>query len=87
VPVRAITVEQTGGPDVFTVADPPDPEPGPGDLVVRLAAAGVNYIDTYHRGGLYPMPLPFVPGVEGAGTVIAVGDQVRGASVGDVVAW
>jgi NADPH:quinone reductase len=80
-------VEQTGGPDVLAVADRPDPEPGPGDLVVRVAAAGVNFIDTYHRGGLYPVPLPFVPGGEGAGTVVAVGDQVRGVSVGDVVAW
>jgi NADPH2:quinone reductase len=86
--VRAISAERTGGPEVLTLVDHvPEPEPGPGDLLVRVAAAGVNFIDTYHRTGLYPKPLPFVPGVEGAGTVVAVGGDVSGFAAGDVVAW
>ena len=62
-------MERTGGPEVLTWAELPDPVPGNGELLVRLGAAGVNFIDTYHREGLYPRELPFVPGVEGAGTV------------------
>jgi NADPH2:quinone reductase len=86
--VRAITVGRTGGPEVLTVVEQQaEPEPGPGDLLVRVAAAGVNFIDTYHRTGLYPKPLPFVPGVEGAGTVIDIGADVPDVAVGDVVAW
>jgi NADPH2:quinone reductase len=85
--VRAISVPRTGGPEVLTAVDLAEPRPGPGDLLVRVAAAGVNFIDTYHRSGLYPQDLPFVPGIEGAGTVVAVGDSVDGFAVGDVVAW
>ena len=80
-------MEQTGGPEVLTLLERPDPEAGPADLVVRVAAAGVNFIDTYHRTGLYPRELPFVPGIEGAGTVVAVGAEAAGFAVGDVVAW
>jgi NADPH2:quinone reductase len=85
--VRAISVPRTGGPEVLAAVDLAEPRPGPGDLLVRVAAAGVNFIDTYHRSGLYPQDLPFVPGIEGAGTVVAVGDSVDGFAVGDVVAW
>jgi NADPH:quinone reductase len=85
--VRAISVPRTGGPEVLAAVDLAEPRPGPGDLLVRVAAAGVNFIDTYHRSGLYPQDLPFVPGVEGAGTVVAVGESVDGFAVGDVVAW
>lgn len=85
--MRGIRVSATGGPEVLEPAELPDPTPGPGELVVRVVAAGLNYIDTYHRGGLYPMPLPFTPGMEGAGTVAAVGDGVARWSVGDRVAW
>lgn len=85
--MRAIQVAETGGPDVLRVAQLPDPEPGTGQLLVEVAAAGVNYIDTYHRSGAYPMPLPFVPGSEGAGTVIAVGPDAGDIAVGDRVAW
>ena len=80
-------MERTGGPEVLTWREQPDPEPGDGELLVRLGAAGVNFIDTYHRGGLYPMPLPFTPGVEGAGTVVATGAGVRDVAPGDLVAW
>ena len=80
-------MERTGGPDVLAWGELPDPSPGDGELVVRLGAAGVNFIDTYHRSGLYPMALPFTPGVEGAGTVVTVSADADGIAVGDVVAW
>ena len=85
--MRAITIDSTGGPDVLTLADLPEPEPGPADLLVRVEAAGVNFIDTYHRSGLYPVDLPFVPGQEGAGRVVAAGPGVTGFTPGDLVAW
>jgi NADPH2:quinone reductase len=61
--------------------------PGPGEVLVDVAAAGVNVIDVYHRQGRYPMAVPFVPGSEGAGTVSAVGPDVTGIAVGDKVGW
>ncbi|MGH3837411.1 MAG: quinone oxidoreductase family protein [Pseudonocardiaceae bacterium] len=85
--MRAIQVTETGGPEVLRLAELPDPEPGPGQLLVELAAAGVNYLDTYFRSGAYPIPLPFIPGSEGAGTVTAVGPVTGGIAVGDRVAW
>lgn len=85
--MRAILITETGGPEVLRLAELPDPEPGPGQVLVEVAAAGVNFIDTYHRSGLYPMPLPFIPGAEGAGTVIGAGPGVDGVAVGERVAW
>lgn len=85
--MRAIVVSATGGPEVLTYTDHPDPELNPGDVLVDIAAAGVNFIDVYQRMGRYPLSLPFVPGNEGAGTVAAVGEDVRDFSVGDTVAW
>jgi NADPH2:quinone reductase len=87
VAVFGIRVTQLGGPEVLEWVEMDDPEPGPTDLVVELGAAGLNFIDTYQRSGLYPMTLPFTPGSEGAGTVRAVGAEVDGLSVGDAVAW
>jgi NADPH2:quinone reductase len=84
---QAIQIEATGGPEVLQLVEREVPSPGPGQLGVEVAAAGVNFIDTYHRSGLYEMPLPLVPGQEGAGTVTEVGDGVTGFSVGDRVAW
>ena len=84
--MKAIQIDQTGGPEVLRLADIPDPTPGPGQVVVRLSAIGVNFVDTYHRGGLYPRAVPFVPGGEGAGEVVAVGDGVSGVVAGDRVA-
>ena len=86
-PIDAILVHTTGGPEVLTPSTIDAPVPGTGDLLVSVGAAGVNYIDTYHRRGLYPRDLPFVPGAEGAGTVVAVGGDVTGYDVGDHVAW
>jgi NADPH2:quinone reductase len=85
--VRAIQISSAGGPDVLTPVELPDPQAGPGQLLVEVAAAGINYIDTYQREGIYPMSLPYVPGLEGAGRVRAVGEGVAGFAVGDRVAW
>ena len=85
--MRAIQIRSTGGPEVLEVADAPVPEPGPGEVVVEVAAAGVNFIDTYHRSGLYPLDLPAGIGLEGAGVVRAVGDGVTKRRIGDHVAW
>jgi NADPH2:quinone reductase len=85
--VRAIRMERTGGPEVLDVVDVEESEPGQGELLVEVAAAGVNYIDTYQRSGIYPVPLPYTPGLEGAGRVTAVGPGVTEFSVGDRVAW
>lgn len=85
--MRAIVVTELGGPEVLTLAEQPDPVPGPGRVLVKVAAAGVNFIDIYHRSGYYPQPVPYVPGLEGAGTVIAAGDGVTGFAAGDHVAW
>ena len=85
--MRAIRIEAFGGPEVLRLADVPEPVPGSGEIVVRCEASGINYLDTYHRTGLYPNPLPFVPGMEGAGVVTAVGPEVTLFRVGDRVAW
>ena len=85
--MRAVVVEAHGGPEVLQVREVPDPEPGPGELLVAVAAAGVNFIDAYQRSGLYPMELPFVCGSEGAGVVRGVGEGVTEFAEGDVVAW
>ncbi|UNX56023.1 quinone oxidoreductase [Georgenia sp. TF02-10] len=85
--MRAVHATRAGGPEVLSAVDLPDPEPGPGDLAVQVAAAGVNFIDTYQRSGVYAMDFPHVPGSEGAGTVTAVGEGVTGFAVGDAVAW
>lgn len=85
--MRAAVVTRAGGPDVIEVQDLPDPPAGPDDLVVDVEAAGVNFIDIYQREGRYPVELPFVTGLEGAGTVREVGEQVQGVRPGDRVAW
>lgn len=83
---QAVVIERTGGPEVLTLAET-DPVAGAGQLLVDVAAAGVNFIDTYQRSGVYTLPLPQTLGLEGAGTVAAVGEGVDGFSVGDRVAW
>lgn len=85
--MKGITIKSVGGPEVLEWATLEDPVAGPNEVVVQLHAAGLNYIDTYHRSGLYPMPLPFTPGMEGAGVVIAVGTDCKRFSVGDRIAW
>lgn len=85
--MHAIIATAPGGPDVLALEELPDPAPGPRDLLVRTTAAGVNFIDTYRRSGVYPMPYPHVVGSEGTGEVVAVGRDVTGFAVGDTVAW
>ena len=85
--MRGISITSVGGPEVLGWATLDDPTPGPNDLVVELHAAGLNYIDTYHRSGLYPMKLPLTPGMEGAGVVVATGPTCKRFQVGDRVAW
>lgn len=85
--MRAIRIPAHGGPEVLESAELDQPAPQSGELLVEVAAAGVNFIDTYQRSGLYSVPLPFTPGVEGAGTVREVGPDVTEFSPGDRVAW
>ncbi|MCR6491233.1 quinone oxidoreductase [Cellulomonas sp. P24] len=85
--MRAIQASHPGGPEVLRAVDLPAPSPAPDEVLVQVAAAGVNFIDTYRRGGIYPMPFPHVVGSEGAGTVVEVGDEVDGIAVGERVAW
>ncbi|MGH3090431.1 MAG: quinone oxidoreductase family protein [Rubrobacteraceae bacterium] len=85
--MKAIRINQTGGPEVLSYEDVEVPEPGSGEARVRLAASGVNYIDTYQREGIYPKELPFTLGQEGAGEVDAVGEGVDEVSVGDYAAF
>jgi NADPH2:quinone reductase len=85
--MRAVVVREHGGPDVLELAEVPDPRPRPGEVVVEIVASGVNFIDVYHRSGAYLRPVPFVPGVEAAGTVCELGPDVQGVQVGDRVTW
>lgn len=85
--MRAVVVSTNGGSEVLDLRDVDPPEAGQGQILVDVAAAGVNYIDTYQRTGRYPIPTPFTLGLEGAGTVTAVGPDAAGVSVGDRVAW
>jgi NADPH:quinone reductase len=85
--MKAVVVHQCGSPEVLTIEDAARPVPRAGEALVRLGAIGLNFIDVYHRIGLYPLPMPFIPGMEGAGTVEAVGPDVTEVSVGDRVAY
>jgi len=85
--MKAIQVKQTGGPEALEYGDVPVPEPKPNETVVKIAAAGVNFIDVYQREGRYKLPLPFTAGQEGAGVVSAVGTEVKSFKLGDRVAF
>jgi NADPH:quinone reductase len=85
--MKAICFREHGGPEVLSYEELPDPQAGPGQVLIKMEAIGLNYIDTYHREGLYPVDLPCTPGVEGAGEVAALGEGVSGVSVGDKVAY
>src|SRR3954466_4736758 len=84
--MRAVVVRENGDVDVLAVQERPRPEPGPGQLLVEVAASGINFMDVYRRQGVYPVTTPFVLGSECAGRVVALGDGVDSATVGDVVA-
>lgn len=85
--MRAIEAVRAGGPDVLRLGERPVHAPGPGEVLVDVACAGVNFIDTYRRSGVYPTPFPHVPGSEGAGTVASVGRDVDDVAPGARVAW
>jgi NADPH2:quinone reductase len=85
--MKAIRIHQHGGPEVLQYEDVPEPTPKPGEALVKIDAAGVNFIDTYQRTGLYKVPLPTLLGQEGGGTVSSVGADVTAVKVGDKVAW
>lgn len=83
--MRAVEVAETGGPEVLQYVAKPEPTPGPGEVLIKADAIGVNYIDTYFRSGQYPRELPFVVGTEVCGTVVKTGDDVAAIKVGDRV--
>jgi len=85
--MKAIQVKQTGGPEVLTLVDLPVPKPKPNEAVVKIAAAGVNFIDVYFREGRYPASLPFVDGQEAAGVVAEIGAEVKSVKPGDRVTY
>ncbi|MGH6972306.1 MAG: alcohol dehydrogenase catalytic domain-containing protein, partial [Caulobacteraceae bacterium] len=83
----AIQAEKAGGPEVLRAVDIERPSPGPGQILVRHEAIGLNFVDTYQRSGLYPMRFPAVLGQEAAGTVEALGEGVERFAIGDRVAY
>jgi NADPH2:quinone reductase len=84
--MKAVYIEQTGGPEVLKFGEQPKPEPAAGQALVKIAATGVNFIDTYHRTGLYKLPMPAILGSEGAG-VVESGEGLKNLKPGDRVAW
>src|SRR3974390_3619060 len=80
---RAIRIDRGGGPECLSLREVDRGEPQPGQIAIRHTAIGVNYIDIYHRSGVYPLPLPATLGIEGAGTVVAVGPEVEAIKIGD----
>jgi NADPH2:quinone reductase len=85
--MKAIQIKTPGGPEVLDLVDLPTPQPKPNEAVIKLGAVGINFIDVYQREGRYKVPLPFIAGQEGAGTVTTVGADVKSVKVGDRVAW
>lgn len=85
--MKAIQIKQTGTPEALLYEDVPQPAPGPGEVRLRMEAAGVNFIDTYHRSGQYAQMMPFTPGMEGGGVVDAIGEGVTAVSPGDRVVY
>ena len=84
---RVIKIEKTGGPEVLKIKNIKISEPGPNDVLIETKAIGLNYIDTYHRSGLYPLPLPSGIGVEASGIIKKIGSKVKDLSAGDSVAY
>jgi NADPH:quinone reductase len=85
--MKAIQISQPGGPEVMQFVDLPEPQPKPNEVIVRISAIGVNFIDVYNREGRYKVPLPFVPGQEAAGVIAVVGEEVNAVKPGDRVAY
>ena len=85
--MKAVVVRTAGGPEVLEYTEVAQPPVGKDDVLIDVAAAGVNFIDIYQREGIYDMPLPYTPGLEGSGTISAVGPDVSDFAPGDRVAW
>ena len=85
--IRAVKIEKTGGPEVLKIENVKISDPGPNDVLIETKAIGLNYIDTYHRSGSYPLPLPSGIGVEASGIIKKIGSKVKDFSVGDSVAY
>jgi NADPH2:quinone reductase len=85
--MKAIQITTVGGPEVLKVSELADPSPGAGEVLIRVHASGVNFIDVYYREGKYKSPLPFIPGAEGSGIIEDLGAGVTGFAIGDAVAW
>ena len=85
--IRVVKIERTGGPEVLKIENIKISDPGPNDVLIETKAMGLNYIDTYHRSGSYPLPLPSGIGVEASGIIKKIGSKVRNFSVGDSVAY
>src|SRR5450631_2623698 len=85
--MKSVYIEQTGGLESLIYGDRPKPEAAAGEVLVKIAVSGVNFIDTYHRSGLYKLPMPAILGSEAAGTVEQVGEGVTGFKAGDRVAY
>src|ERR1035441_10306729 len=84
--MKAIQIHETGGPEVLQLAELPIPQPGPGQVLIRVKAVGINFIEIYFRKGVYKAVLPFTPGSEAAGTVEELGPGLAGFAAGDAVA-
>ena len=84
---RVIKIEKNGGPEVLEIKNVDIRDPSPDQVLIKHKAIGLNYIDTYHRAGSYPLPLPTGIGLEGAGIIKKIGSKVKGLSVGDLVAY
>ena len=85
--MRAVRIARHGGPEVLELVEIEQPRPGPGEILIRNQAIGLNFIDTYHRTGLYPVKLPSGLGMEGAGEVVEIGEGVDRFAVGDLAAY
>ena len=85
--IRVVKIEKTGGPEVLKIENVKISDPGPNDVLIETKAIGLNYIDTYHRSGSYPLPLPSGIGVEASGIIKKIGSKVKDLSLGDNVAY
>lgn len=85
--MKAVQIAKPGGPELLKLVEIAPPRPGPNEVLIKVAASGVNFIDIYVREGRYGNPLPLTPGQEGAGIIVETGAEVTGVTIGDRVAW
>ena len=85
--MRKISISERGGPEQLKMIDAPELKAGPNEIVVNVEAAGVNYVDVYQRKGIFPLPLPYTPGLEGMGRIAALGTGIDGLKIGERIAW